>query len=326
MTQPVSPVYGEYLLRPKVLGQVAVVRKDIALGQSELVGIQISDGTALIDPEAITASVYKRDQTTDTDDPLGLLAVTYPVNFLTHEDTGIYSFSIPAEVTQLSGLVNIVWNYTFDSRSFTHKDYYSVSEEMPYFSGLTIDERGVVDRAILRFADLYDSFDGGPHLKEEFQTHFSKERVAILMGFANNALNFQNQPATRYIVGNNTGTRFPVKNHGILEWATYIEMIKHLIRSYTEQPLVTGANVAITDRRDYTNRWREVLKDELDRFNAAVAIYKRSLIGLGGGSLLVSGGIYGPSGMWKASNGYYTAALRGFSRNYPISYVVSTGM
>lgn len=324
-----EPVYGEYLLRPKTVGQVAVVRQEIAQGQPEQVGLQIREGALPIEPNEIEARVYKRDENTveETDSPLGILALTYPVGSMVREDTGIYSIVIPSVVTQHRGQLNVVWTYTIGVNHFSHQDYYEITEEMPTFGSLSLGERSVVDRTMIRFADSYDSFDGGPHLKEEFQTHFSRERVAQLLTIATANLNFMGQPMTNYVVGSTPGKRFPAKYYGILEWGLYLEVIRHLIRSYTEQPVLAGSNgVAYDDRRDYTNRWREVLRDEETRFGMAVTQYKRSMLDLGGGNLLVSGGIFGRNS-WGAgaASGMYTAALRGYHRAYPVSYVVSTG-
>ena len=80
---------------------------------------------------------------------------------------------------------------------------------------------------------------------------------------------------------------------GLLEWATYLEVIRHLIRSYTEQPDAQGIQTARLDRRQYADAWRRILQDEEPDFRKALDQYKFAAMGLGRASVLVAGGIYG---------------------------------
>ena len=62
------------------------------------------------------------------------------------------------------------------------------------------------------------------------------------------------QPHMTYTL--NEPGQFPHEQWGaLLEFATYIETIKHLKRSYVEQPDWQGVTVARADRRDYLQRW-----------------------------------------------------------------------
>lgn len=95
------------------------------------------------------------------------------------------------------------------------------------------------------------------------------------------------------IAGMQTSTGTFIAN-GFLAHNTYCEMVKHLIRSYTEQPLLQGgAGITRVDRRDYTDRWRQVLQDEQAELKSLLDVFKIRHMGLGNPKVLVSGGTYG---------------------------------
>jgi len=60
------------------------------------------------------------------------------------------------------------------------------------------------------------------------------------------------------------------------------------MRSYVEQPMPTGVQVAWQDRRDYLQRWREVFDLEKEQYDRWVALYKRGYLQLGHSKLLVA--------------------------------------
>lgn len=67
-----------------------------------------------------------------------------------------------------------------------------------------------------------------------------------------------------------------------------------------------------------------MLADEKPEFTSAVKMAKRSLLNLGRGSLLVSGGIYGGSARGFYVPGIYASQTRAF-RFYPAAPAVSWG-
>ena len=100
----------------------------------------------------------------------------------------------------------------------------------------------------------------------------------------------------------------------------YLETVRHLIRSYVEQPSFQNQQINYTDRRDYMTRWQSILQEEGRDFGKQLALAKRTLMGLGGGSLLVSGGIYGSGrGVFKGVYGMQTRS----ARFWPAAPVVS---
>jgi hypothetical protein len=57
-----------------------------------------------------------------------------------------------------------------------------------------------------------------------------------------------------------------------------------------------GVTVARQDRRDYMQRWREVLQMETEDATNALEVFKIAHMGLGRPKVLVSGGAYGNYG------------------------------
>lgn len=322
MTQPsysTSPnPSGPFVYTPKITGQVAISRQEISQYGSTHVGINIVANGVPVAPDSIKATVYQRVAFEPSDDALGAPTLIAQSSLIL-ESVGVYSFILGPSFTSQLSLTSVFWQYSVGGSDYIYWDYYEVLEPMPTYDALSDNEKGVLRLVTNMFGDLYDSVDGGPHLKEEFQTHFGTERVAQCMQLSVHMINSTSQPYTKYTIGVIGGKAFPEDFYSILVRGTYLEVVKHLIRSYTEMPTVSGAvGVAMVDRQNYTDRWRAILQDEKDDFAKAVRSFKRSLLNLGGGNLIVSGGIFAQSNYFRP--GGYSLATRG-ARFYPVSYV-----
>lgn len=83
---------------------------------------------------------------------------------------------------------------------------------------------------------------------------------------------------------------FPFDNHSPLATqALLVESIRHLMRSYVEQPLPVGSNVTYFDRRDYLNRWQTIYTIENDMLIQWLDLFKMDMIGFGNTATLVGG-------------------------------------
>jgi hypothetical protein len=207
-------------------------------------------------------------------------------------DTGDYRITLTSSESGAPGDYRVRWEYLVDGVPRTYDTFVTVGAASPTYDGLTPDMKEVVDQVWVRFADLFDSPAGGPHLQTYFEARFSRGRVAQLLRVAVGRLNTVAQPHQTYSIDGDAV--FPVVTWGpLLEQALYVEVIKHLRRSYVEQPLLTGGDAARLDRRDYMDRWGLVLADEEDDLKQRLGVFKIANMGLGRPAVMVSGGVYG---------------------------------
>lgn len=215
-----------------------------------------------------------------------------------HPATGTYETTLSSAETASPGIYKVTWSYAIDGAQQSFVSLVEVGESSPAYDRLDDGMKAVVESAWMRFADLFDSPVGGPHLQVYFQSRFGRGRMAQLLGIALGRLNTVAQPHMTYsLEGPPNGKQFPLGQWGaLLDQALYIEAIKHLIRSYTEQPMPMGVNVARLDRRDYMDRWRSILDLEREDFDSQMDVFKMAHMGLGRPRVLVSGGVYGSYG------------------------------
>jgi hypothetical protein len=142
---------------------------------------------------------------------------------------------------------------------------------------LTPEQQTILDLAWLRVDDCFDSIPGGPRLRDVSKQQFGLEKSALLMPFAIDRINAGNPPT------NFTLEDYPyTDDHTLLARSLAIEIIRHLMRSYVEQPLPQGGgNITYLSRRDYQQRWGEILQDELAEFKEMLKWFKRKYLGLG---------------------------------------------
>jgi hypothetical protein len=318
-TSPLPNPEGDYIFSPKVIGQSSRTRQEISQYSTPRLGMNIIADGSNIDPDSISMTLYQKLDFSPDADPLGP-GIEYSIDDLEHEEVGVFSVVLDPALTSLLSQVALKWQYVIDGATYQYWDYYQILGYMPTYEALNDGEKGVIRQVAQMFEDLYDSVEGGPHLKEEFQTHFGTERIAQMMELAMNRINITSQPYTNYNIGAGTGPRFPESGYSLLVMGTYLEVVRHLIRSYTEMPTMQGSpGVAFYDRSNYVSRWRDILNDESEDYKAAVRSFKRSLMGLGGGALIVAGGIYGSAAYWRS--GTYSAMARAARFSYPTSVV-----
>lgn len=301
---------------PKVRDS-ALARRFISQGGSGYVALGIFDGATPVDAatDSVALKVYFNDGQPTTVAP-GAMVFAADSTMIVHDDVGKYHFDIGPQFTSVRGLITVVWAYEVNGKDFIFTDNLQVLEQMPLYERLSDDERGIVESVSWMFADSFDSTEGGPYLFETYQGHFNYERIAQLMRVALFRLNTTGNPPTEFEVGGVPGTYSPIPGflRGTLMVGTYIEVLKHLVRNYTEIPVFQGANITFADRRDYQQRWQAVLQDEESGYKSMVIQAKRKLLGLGSTSILVGGGPWFGSGGFMP--GMWAAMTRG-ARFYP---------
>lgn len=201
---------------------------------------------------------------------------------------GIYQ--VLATATFLSGEVRSV-PYTFEVEDPFDPDPPSKHEE-------------IANAVWLRFEDLFDSEEGGPWLRDMTLRYFDKRKFPQFMNEALIDINMQPPMTTATILDFTTAVATgnvdidgPDIDQTVLILGTELAVIRHLMRSYVEQPLPQGGNVVYEDRRDYVQRWQTVYQIELDHYLRLLAFWKRQFLNLGHSKVLISskaGRLFGP--------------------------------
>lgn len=231
---------------------------------------------------------------------------------------GTYEYSLTTEDTQTPGLYAVQWSYAIDGVNQVYLTYAEVGQASPDYDRLSPGMKQIVDSVWMRFADLFDSPNGGPNLQTYFQVNFGRNRLAQLLRIALGRLNTQAQPYMTYSLDDGQGgATFPISQWGpLLETSTYVEAVRHLVRSYVEQPNFMGSGaVSRVDRRDYMQRWEEVLQAEERMLTSQMEVFKISHMGFGRPRVLVSGGVFGRYGPTKVA-GSVAARPRYWTRFY----------
>lgn len=225
--------------------------------------------------------------------------------------TGVYEVPYTSADTALPNYYSLTWNYQVNSNPETYVTYVEIGPAAPDYDALDDGMKQIVENVAHRFADCFDSPGGGPNLQVYFQTHWGRGRMAQMLRIACGRLNTMAQPAMVFTVDN-----FPLEQWGsLLESMTYAECVRHLIRSYVEQPELAGGSVTRLDRRDYMDRWRTILKDEEDILKGQLDVFKIRNMGFGKPRVLVSGGVYGRYGPTRFA-GSVAARPRYWTRFY----------
>lgn len=148
--------------------------------------------------------------------------------------------------------------------------------------------RVVADGVWTKLEDCFDAENEGPWVQDMTLHFFREEKMEKFIADALFDINYQNPPTALAInsfvnVDNTVTDNYPLLVQGI-----FIQVLRHIMRSYVEQPMPTGAQVAFQDRRDYLQRWESMYELEMQQYMRWVALYKRGFLQLGHSRLLVS--------------------------------------
>lgn len=212
-----------------------------------------------------------------------------------HPGTGEYTVRLTSTETATPGPYVLIWQYQVNAVQEEWRVWLEVGKAAPEYDRLTGDMKGIIETTWNRFSDLFDFATEGPHLQTYVQSNFGRNRLAQLLRIAVGRLNTVAQPYQSYTIDGDGGASFPIDRWGsLLESALYVECLRHLIRSYVEQPEVqSGSGVSRLDRRDYKDRWEDVLGVEEPVLKQQLEHFKIANMGLGRARVLVSGGAWG---------------------------------
>ncbi len=316
---------GQTVYSPKIRDQ-SLVRKFISQNGTGYTAISITDGTGYVDPDpgSLNLAVYFDDVTAlSPPAPPGVQIVYVGEALITRTDVGHFYYLLGPPNTAARGTLTMIWTYTVNGSPFTFMDFAQILNPMPLYETLSDAEKSIVEQVSWMIGDIFDSTEGGPNLIEPFQTHFDYERIAQMMRISVTRMNFIGFPVENWAVGTD-GSALPPTFQGLSVIGTYLEVVRHLIASYTEIPLFQGMNVTYADRRDYAQRWQSIFSAEWPEYLTYVKMAKRSLLNMARGALLVGGGIYGGNALGIFQAGTYASQVRSW-RFYPAAPAISWG-
>lgn len=152
------------------------------------------------------------------------------------------------------------------------------------------NEQLVAEEVWLRFEDAFDSVEGGPVLRDYTLAHFDQKKIERFIPDALLDINVQMPPSQHSVSTfaqpsseGKINELMPLLSKGVL-----CKVIQHLIRSYVEQPVPQGAQIAYEDRTRYAQAWQQVYQIEHEDWYTMVRLWKRQELNLGHSALLVS--------------------------------------
>jgi hypothetical protein len=164
----------------------------------------------------------------------------------------------------------------------------------------------VAEEVWLRFEDAFDSVEGGPILRDYTLAHFDVRKIERFIPEAMLDINVQ-MPPTQYSIsyfarplGNGEiNPLMPLLSKGVM-----CKVLLHMIRSYIEQPVPQGAQIAYEDRTRYAQAWQTAYATEREDWISMVRLYKRQELNLGHSALLVGSkaGRLFFNGTWRTQN------------------------
>jgi hypothetical protein len=164
--------------------------------------------------------------------------------------------------------------------------------------------------------DCFDSEEGGPWLRDMTLSFFDRTKIKQFIKYAMLEINNVSpittlDTSTFVLVTLGPDGMTPIKSEAtedlpVIVMGTLIQVIRHLMRSYVEQPANMGSEIAFEDRRDYLQRWQLILQDLVPDFQRNLILWKRQFLNLGQSALLVgskAGRVYGQRGPnWRTQN------------------------
>lgn len=135
--------------------------------------------------------------------------------------------------------------------------------------------------------DCFDAEDEGPWLRDMSLNYFNEKKMGEFISEGLFEIN-ERHPHTKLL----TDFFFlepgdPSADLPLLASGVFMAVVRHLMRSYVEQPTPQGAQIVYEDRRDYLNRWGTVYQVEKEWFDRNLAYFKRRFLGIGKSKLLV---------------------------------------
>jgi hypothetical protein len=251
--------------------------KIVALGDSVKLSVFIRNAKdQLYDPEDISSVIFTvqdpENEKTIVEgsiegDGSGALVYETDETFIPGHYVGVATFTL-----------------TDGSTQSTRSDF----ELFDPFAVVDTQTRVVADGVWTKLEDCFDSEDEGPWIQDVTMHFFREEKMEKFISEALFDINHQNPPTGLGLDSFVTTAGIPTNDYPLLVQSILVQVIRHLMRSYVEQPAPTGAQIAYQDRRDYLQRWKEVYELEYNTYMRWVSLYKRGFLQLGHSKVLVA--------------------------------------
>lgn len=226
-------------------------------------------------------------------------------------DDGEVTCLVPTSVNDTAGqyhaIARVVFGLSSDDPSLWQTRSvivdYDVADPFEVSGSSTVDP--AVDSAWSRLEDCFDSEDGGPWLRDMTMARFDKSRMRQFTGDVFFDINNQ-MPRTNFTPdGFNYGQYdgLAVVAQGLLTHS-----IRHLMRSYVEQPDILNSPVGYADRKRYLDAWTAMYQIESARYDRMLELYKRNFFDQGTRMLVASKAgraVFGPMRQRGVFRGYY---------------------
>ena len=200
---------------------------------------------------------------------------------------GTGQFVVSAAVNDTEGEYRAFATFTYDEGSLTGlvksvPVFYDVIDAFERTGESPLDP--AVDMAWLKIEDCFDSEFGGPWLRDMTLRVFDKTKIRELAPTVMLQINSQ-MPFTDYTTESYAWTNADAT--ALFGQGLFVETVRHLIRSYTEQPEVISSPVAFMDRKRYAEAWKMVLDIENPLWERWLTRYKLRSYDLSHASLLL---------------------------------------
>lgn len=138
-----------------------------------------------------------------------------------------------------------------------------------------------------KIEDCFDAEDEGPWLRDMTLNYFNESKMREFIREGLFEINERTPPTsltTDFFFLEPGG---PTADLPMIASGTFMAVLRHLMRSYVEQPAAAGAQVFYEDRRDYLQRWQSIYQIEKEWFDRNLGYFKRRWLGLGSSKLLL---------------------------------------
>jgi hypothetical protein len=204
---------------------------------------------------------------------------------ITGDGTGVYT--VAGSVNQAPGNYRAVARFTYvegdTERTKTVPVEYDCVDAFARTENTPADQS--VDSAWRKLEDCFDSDQGGPWLKDMTMAQFDRDKLKDFLPEVFLEVNAQ-MPQTTWSTNNFDWTSHD--GSAIISLGLLCAAIRHLMRSYTEQPDIMNSQVGYNDRRRYQQAWAAIYQIEQPRYADLLKLYKASQWNTGASMLIQS--------------------------------------